>query len=56
MLSRAVAGIRARALMVNLPGSPKGALENLAVLVPVIPHAVQLLHDEPTAESGHRTV
>jgi molybdenum cofactor synthesis domain-containing protein len=54
MLSRAVAGIRARTLIVNLPGSPKGALENLQVILPVLPHAVQMLHDTPDAEAGHR--
>ncbi len=56
MLSRATAGIRSRALIVNLPGSPRGAVENLAVLVPILPHAVALLRDEPTAEHGHRAV
>ena len=56
MLSRAMAGIRSRTLIVNLPGSPKGAIENLAVLVPVLPHAVQLLRDEPSAEAGHQKV
>jgi molybdenum cofactor synthesis domain-containing protein len=54
MLSRAVAGIRARTLIVNLPGSPKGAFENLQVILPVLPHAVQMLHDTPDAEAGHR--
>jgi molybdopterin adenylyltransferase len=54
MLSRAIAGIRGRSLIVNLPGSPKGAIENLAVLIPVLPHAIQLLRDEPSAEAGHR--
>jgi molybdenum cofactor synthesis domain-containing protein len=54
MLSRAVAGIRARTLIVNLPGSPKGASENLQVILPVLPHAVQMLHDTPDAEAGHR--
>lgn len=53
MLSRATAGIRARTLIVNLPGSPKGAVENLEVLLPVIPHAVQLLREDPSAEAGH---
>lgn len=53
MLSRAVAGIRAQTLILNLPGSPKAALENLAVVLPVLPHAVQLLQDDPAAESGH---
>jgi molybdopterin adenylyltransferase len=56
MLSRAVAGIRAHTLIINLPGSPSGAVENFAVLVPVLPHAVQLLRDEPSAEAGHRKV
>ena len=39
MLSRGVAGIRGRTLIVNLPGSPKGAVENLATIAPVLPHA-----------------
>lgn len=43
MLSRAVAGIRGQALIVNLPGSPKAVQENLAVVLPVLPHAVELL-------------
>ena len=53
MLSRAVAGIRGRTLIVNLPGSPKGALENLEVILPVLPHAVELLKEAPGAEAGH---
>jgi molybdenum cofactor synthesis domain-containing protein len=53
MLSRAVAGIRQHTLIVNLPGSPKGAVENLTVLIPVLPHAVQLLSEDPSAEAGH---
>ena len=56
MLSRATAGIRARTLIINLPGSPKGAIENLAVVVPVLPHAVQLLSGDPSAEAGHQPV
>jgi len=43
MLSRAAAGIRGRTLIVNLPGSPKAVRENLAVILPVLPHAVELL-------------
>ncbi len=54
MLSRATAGIRKRTLIINLPGSPKAAVENLHVIVPVLPHAVQLLQDQPAAEAGHR--
>jgi molybdopterin adenylyltransferase len=54
MLSRATAGIRRRTLIVNLPGSPKGALENLQVILPVLPHAVALLAEDPGAEAGHQ--
>jgi molybdenum cofactor synthesis domain-containing protein len=53
MLSRVVTGIRKRALIVNLPGSPKGAVENLQAIIAVLPHAVQLLHEDPRSESGH---
>lgn len=53
MLSRIVTGIRKRTLIINLPGSPKGALENLEVVIPVLPHAVQLLRDDPASESTH---
>lgn len=53
MLSRIVTGIRKKTLIVNLPGSPKGAVENLQVILPVIPHAVQLLRDDPKSESSH---
>jgi len=40
-LSRAVAGIRNQTLIINLPGSPKGALENLEAVWPTIGHAVE---------------
>lgn len=53
MLSRIVTGIRRRTLIVNLPGSPKGAVENLQVILPVLPHAVQLLRDDPGSETSH---
>jgi molybdopterin adenylyltransferase len=53
MLSRAVAGIRKNTLIVNLPGSPKAATENLSVVLPVLTHAVQLLQDDPASEAGH---
>ena len=43
MLSRAVAGIRKSTLIVNLPGSPKAARENFAVVMPALAHAVELL-------------
>jgi molybdenum cofactor synthesis domain-containing protein len=53
MLSRIVTGIRKKTLIVNLPGSPKGAVENLQVITPVLPHAVQLLREDPASESTH---
>jgi molybdopterin adenylyltransferase len=53
MLSRVVTGIRRKTLIINLPGSPKGAVENLQVVIPVLPHAVQLLQEDPTSESTH---
>src|SRR5512133_1548498 len=54
MLSRAVAGIRGRTLIINLPGSPKAAVENMRTLLPVLPHAVELLRDSANAEAGHQ--
>ncbi len=53
MLSRGMAGIRGRVLIVNFPGSPKAARENFALLQPVIAHAVQLLQEDVNAEAGH---
>jgi len=53
MLSRATAAIRRRTLIVNLPGSPKAAVENLQVILPVLSHAVELMSDDPHAEAGH---
>ncbi len=52
MLSRGVAGSLGSALVVNLPGSPKAARESLEVLLPVLPHAVELLAGE-SGEAGH---
>lgn len=43
MLSRAIAGVRHRTLIVNLPGNPKAVTETLAVVMPVLPHALDLL-------------
>ncbi len=43
VLSRAVAGIRGKALIVNLPGSPRGAVESLDAVADLVPHALQVL-------------
>lgn len=43
MLSRATAGIRGRTLIVNLPGSPKAVRESLAVVLPVLDHAIETM-------------
>lgn len=45
MLSRALAGVRDRTLIVNLPGSPRAVEESLDVVIPVLPHALELLGD-----------
>jgi len=43
VLSRAVAGVRGRCLIVNLPGSPKGAVQSLDAILDLVPHIVELL-------------
>lgn len=43
MLSRAVSGIRKSTLIINLPGSPKAVRESLEFVLPIIPHAVEVL-------------
>ena len=46
VLSRAVAGTRGRVLIVNLPGSPKGAVESLDAIVELVPHVLELLRGQ----------
>jgi molybdenum cofactor synthesis domain-containing protein len=50
-LSRGIAGAVGSSLIVNLPGSPRGATENLQALLPVLPHALQLV----TGDTEHRS-
>lgn len=47
-LSRAIAGTRGHALIVNAPGSPKGAVETVTAVIDVLPHAVRLMTAAPT--------
>lgn len=48
MLSRAIAGIRGTSLIINLPGSPKGASESLEAVLPAIPHALAKIKGDPS--------
>ena len=48
-LSRGIAGVRGRALVLNTPGSPKGCVEQLGAVLDILPHALRLLADAPTS-------
>ena len=56
MLSRSVAGMKAKTLIINLPGSPKAVKENMEIVLPVLGHAIELLSGQSSAESGHRII
>lgn len=56
MLSRAVAGIRGKTIIINLPGNPKAVKESLPVLLPVIPHAIKLLAGGPDSHDLPRNM
>jgi len=47
-LSRSMAGVRGRTLIINVPGSLKGATESLEAVMPMLDHAIQLLHGDTT--------
>ena len=49
MLSRAACGVRGRSLILNLPGSPSGAVESLRAILHILPHAIDLL----AGKTGH---
>lgn len=55
MISRAVAGIRKQTLIINLPGSPKGATECISFVWPAVPHAVAKMQGDPE-ECGSQAV
>ena len=46
MISRAVVGVRGKTLIINLPGSPKGAVENLKVVLPALQHAIEKIQGD----------
>jgi molybdopterin adenylyltransferase len=48
MISRAMAGVRGRCLILNLPGSPGGVSDNLTVLLPALKHALAKLGGDPS--------
>ena len=54
ILSRAVAGVRKKCLIINLPGSPKAVRECLEVVLPSIPHAVEIIKGEVTEHTASR--
>lgn len=47
LLSRAIAGVRGKSLVVNLPGSPKAVEESLKLILPAIPHALEVIKGSP---------
>ena len=51
-LSNGVAGVRSRALIINLPGSTRGVRDMLAALEPIVEHAVDIVRDAPTDHSA----
>lgn len=53
MLSRAVSGIRERTLIINLPGSPKAVRESLEFILPVLPHAIEVLSGNTQSCGGN---
>ncbi len=53
MLSRGIAGIRGRTLIINLPGSPKAVRENLTVILPALPHGLALLQEREGEDQRH---
>jgi molybdenum cofactor synthesis domain-containing protein len=53
MLSRGISGIRKTSLIINLPGSPKAAVESIDFILETIPHAIELIQNNPDSEKNH---
>jgi molybdopterin adenylyltransferase len=53
ILSRGVTGIYKNTIIINLPGNPKAAVESLSFIKELIPHAVSILNNDPSAEIQH---
>jgi molybdopterin biosynthesis enzyme MoaB len=54
MISRAVAGVRGKALIINLPGSPRAVKENLSVILSTLPHAIEKIKGSMEECACHR--
>jgi molybdopterin adenylyltransferase len=52
-LSRGIAGVRGKAIILNTPGSPKGCVEQLEAVLDIVPHALRLLAEAETAHGTH---
>lgn len=52
-LSRGISGIKDKTLIINLPGSPKAARECVEFLLPILPHAIDLILESPESEKNH---
>ena len=53
MLSRGISGVRNRTLIINLPGSPKAAIEGVEFIDAALPHALDLIHEVTGTETDH---
>lgn len=53
ILSRGISGIRKSSLIINLPGNPKAACESIEFIMGALPHAIELLSNDPDAEKNH---
>ena len=53
VISRGIAGVRGRCLIVNLPGNPKAVIEGMETLAPILPHTVQMIRGENLEHREH---